>query len=233
MSLSGCIPEGLKCLREDIQIASDALKVLPHLFQERRISVFGVLSIDDIGGDTMSLPGFYRVLVLAEAGMDFSFHVEGFKASGLKWCAGLEGTIAFHAAVFASVDPWETNWNNVLDQIDDCLRLELKKDLKPEEIKKWMFDDDFERSKLYFTILQILRIFGEYIRTMSADLHQLDDLFVTGPRFFPLSEMRQDERHVMRSNWESVLKVQKAAEKRLLDRLLDKTEEVKSLRDGV
>jgi hypothetical protein len=34
-----------------------------------------------------------------------------------------------------------------------------------------MFDDDFERSKLYFTILQILRIFGEYIRTMSADLH--------------------------------------------------------------
>jgi len=228
--------EGLKCLREDIQIASDALKVPPHLFQERRISIFGVLSSSrgDTSEDCLeAVPAFYRVLVLAEAAMDFPLLIEDFKASGLKWCAGLEGTIAFHAAVFASVGPWETDWNSVLDQIDDCLRLELKKDLKPEEIKKWMFDDDFERSKLYFAILQILRIFGEYIRTLSADLHQLDDLFVAGPSDFPLRQMRPDELHVMRSNWESVLKVQKAAEKRLLDRLLDKTEEVKSLRDGV
>jgi hypothetical protein len=45
--------------------------------------------------------------------------------------------------------------------------------------------------------------------------------------------MRPDELRIIRSNWESVLKVQKSAEKRLLDRLLDKTEEVKSLRDGV
>jgi hypothetical protein len=179
------------------------------------------------------VPAFYRVLVLAEADMAFPFVVKDFEASGLKWCPGLEGTIAFHAAVFASVDPWETDWTNVLDQIDDCLRLELKKDLKPEEIKKWMFDDDFERSKLYFTILQILRIFGEYIRTMSADLHQLDNLFVTETQGFPLSLMRPDELRIIRSNWESVLKVQKSAEKRLLDRLLDKTEEVKSLRDGV
>lgn len=225
--------EGLKCLREDIQIASDALKVLPHLFQERRISIFGVLSsCESVAEDPV--PAFYRVLVLTEAGMVFPFHVKDFESSGLKWCAGLEGTIAFHAAVFASVGPWETDWNNVLDQINDCLQLELKRDLKPEEIKKWMFDDDFERSKLYFTILQILRIFGEYIRTMRADLHQLDDLFVTETQDgFPLGLMSSDELRVMRSNWELVLKVQKDSEKRLLGRLLDKTEEVKSLRDGV
>jgi hypothetical protein len=59
--------------------------------------------------------------------------------------ADLEGTIAFHAAVFASVGPWETDWNKVLEEINDCLRLELKKDLKPDKIEKWMFDDDFER----------------------------------------------------------------------------------------
>jgi len=45
--------------------------------------------------------------------------------------------------------------------------------------------------------------------------------------------MGQDELHIMRSNWELVFVAQKAAEKRLLDRLSDKTEEVKSLRDGV
>lgn len=59
----------------------------------------------------------------------------------------------------------------MLDQINECLRLDLKKDLTSDEIKKWIFDDNFERSKLYFTVLQILRIFGEYIRTMAADLH--------------------------------------------------------------
>jgi hypothetical protein len=222
-------PEGLECLREDILIASDALKVLPHLFQERRISIFGVLSSNGQPG----MPAFYRILVLTEANMIFPFEVANFEASGLKWCGNLEGTIAFHAAVFASVGPWETDWDNVLDQIDDCLRLELKKDLTSDEIKKWMFDNNFERSKLYFTILQILRIFGEYIRTMAADLHHLDNLFMAGNRGFPLNKMGQDELHVMRSNWELVFKAQKAAEKRLLDRLSDKTEEVKSLRDGV
>ena len=73
------------------------------------------------------------------------FQAQDFETSGLKWCAGLEGTIAFHAAVFASVGPWETDWNKVLEEINDCLRLELKKDLKPDKIEKWMFDDDFER----------------------------------------------------------------------------------------
>jgi hypothetical protein len=43
------------------------------------------------------------------------------------------------------VGPWETDWNKVLEEINDCLRLELKKDLKPDKIEKWMFDDDFER----------------------------------------------------------------------------------------
>jgi hypothetical protein len=225
--------DGLKCLREDIQIASEALKVAPHLFQERRISIFGVLSASDSRIGRKAMPACYRVLLLTEAGVDFPLHIQDFEASGLKWCAGLEGTIIFHGAVFASVLPWEAEWNNVLDQIDDCLRLHLKEDLKTEEIKKWMFDDDFERSKLYFTILQILRIFGEYIRTMSADLHQLDDLFVSPPQGFPLQLMEPDELRVMRTNWEVVLKFQKAAEERLLSRVSDKTEEVKSLRDGV
>ena len=93
--------EGLKCLREDILITSDAPKVLPHLFQERRISIFGVLSSNGVPSEG----AFYRILVLAEANMIFPFEVTDFEASGLKWRGHLEGTIAFHAAVFASVGP--------------------------------------------------------------------------------------------------------------------------------
>jgi hypothetical protein len=219
---------GLQCLRQRGEIASDTLKVVPHFFKERRISIFGILSTSDWSSN---VPAFYRVLVLAEAGMVFPF--QQVKASGLNRRAGLEGTIAFHAAIFATVGVWETEWNNVLDEVDDCLQLRLEEDLKPGVIGRWMFDDDFERSRLYFTILQFLRIFGECIRTVGADLRQLDDLFLKSPEHFPIQRMRPDELQVIRSNWESVMEVQERATKRLLARLSDKTDEVKSLRDGV
>jgi hypothetical protein len=38
------------------------------------------------------------------------------------------------------------------------------------------FDLDFERSRVYFTILQVLRIFNECIQTVSRDLRALDSL---------------------------------------------------------
>ena len=219
---------GLHCSRQRGEIVSDTLKVIPHFFEERRISIFGILSTSDCSNN---VPAFYRVLVLADAGIDFPFQQA--KASGLNRRAGLEGTIAFHAAIFATVGVWETEWNNVLDAVDGCLQLRLEEDLQPGVIGRWMFDDDFELSSLYFSILQFLRIFGECIRTVGADLRQLGDLFLKSPEHFPIQHMTPDELQVMRLNWESVMEVQERATKRLMARLSDKTDEVKSLRDGV
>jgi hypothetical protein len=86
-----------------------------------------------------------------------------------------------------------------------------------------MFDDDFERSTLYFAILQILRIFGECISTVSDDLRCLDGLFLQGPTDFPMEDMRPDELRVVRPNWKSVIDVQENAAKRLTKRLTAKT----------
>jgi hypothetical protein len=44
--------------------------------------------------------------------------------------------------------------------------------------------------------------------------------------------MRPDELQTMRSNWKLVTEVQGKVEKALLGRLLSKTKEIKSLRDG-
>lgn len=96
-----------------------------------------------------------------------------------------------------------------------------------------MFDDGFERSRVYFTILQILRIFGDCIRTLSADLHVLDDFFLMGRPVFPLNDMRPNELRILRSNWDLVMAVQQSTAERLLDRLSKKEDELKSLRDGV
>jgi hypothetical protein len=223
--------DGLRCLRKHFEIASDDPGVTSYIFQERRISIFGILSTGTpiVGEPAGSL--FYRVLVLAESGMDLFSNV---LPSGFGGCEGLEGTIAFQIAVLEAIAPWEAEWNSVLDKIDIRLQFSLETHLRPEEIRKWMFDDHFERSELYFTILQVLRVFGEYIRTLSLDLHYLDEVFSpNGPSDFPLKDMRPDELRVMRENWKTVMEAHQKAEKRLLGRLSDKTEEVKSLRDGV
>ncbi|KAI0490247.1 hypothetical protein F4859DRAFT_1999 [Xylaria cf. heliscus] len=216
---------GLRCDRERGQILSDNAGGGLHFFEERRISVFGLVSSH---GPLTSrrLPAFYSVLILA----DLQFKPE--KNWDYEWCAGLEGTIAFHAAIFESVVFWQAKWNDVLDNVDDRLRVRLEHTMDPEEIKRWMFDDGFERSKLYVTILQILRIFSECISTTSDDLGLLDGLFMKD-NDFPMRNMRPDELRKMRSNWQSVKEFQKQAEESLLGRIMQKTEEVKSLRDGL
>ncbi|KAI0439892.1 hypothetical protein F4803DRAFT_21166 [Xylaria telfairii] len=214
-------PSGLKCDREQGQVAPDIPGEDPHFFEERRISIFGLLTLHrhpEILKCRNCPPAFYSVLVLG----DFKFDPD--ESWDSEWRAGLEGTIAFHAAIVASVSLWQMKWNNVLDMIDERLRVHLEQTLDPEEIETWMFEKaEFGRSKLYVTILQILRIFGEYIRTVSDDLRSLDGLFMKGDNF-PMPNMRPDELRIMRSNWESVKEFQKEAEEGLLSRISQKTD---------
>ncbi|KAI1110191.1 hypothetical protein F5Y14DRAFT_455301 [Nemania sp. NC0429] len=217
---------GLLCHREKGQIVAESLRVSPHYFEERRLSVFGHLS-GQTPGTNANIPAFYSVVVLGETPFDGDLD-----SYGLKWRAGLEGTIAFQIALLTGVEVWETEWTKVLDQIDDCLNFQFSQTLHPEEMDQWMFDDNFERSRLYFTILQILHKFSGYIGTVSDDLRLLDDPFLKDDDF-PMLEMRKDELQVLRLNWELVRETQRKAEKNLLDRIAYKTAEVESLRDGL
>lgn len=170
--------DGFLCQREQGQIASTVPGIAPCLFEERRISILGIMSdSSDLMGTLNSYPAMFRALILAETGIDFSTY--SVETRELKWRAGLEGTIAFHAAIFATVRVWEIEWNSVLDQVDDYLGFQLSQTMSATDIRGWMFDDDFGRSSSYFTILQVLRIFADCIRTVSADLHTLDDLFLS------------------------------------------------------
>ncbi|KAI0855033.1 hypothetical protein F4860DRAFT_57676 [Xylaria cubensis] len=216
---------GLRCHREHGRISSKALDVALHLFEERRISVIGLISKDFRSSDR-SLPAFYSVLALGETRFDIPGDYN------LKWRPGLEGTIAFQIAVLVSVNIWEKEWNSVLDSIDDCIRFRLDQTIRPKEIEKWLFDDNFERSRLYLTILQTLRIFGEYISTVSHDLRLLDDVFLKNTDF-PMYKMSRRELQALRSNWELVRETQKKVEQDLLSRISSKTEEVKTFRDGL
>lgn len=216
---------GLLCFREQGQVVATALKGGRHYFEEKRISVFGLISAN-AHWDTRKLPAFYGVLALGETNFGQLNHYN------LKWRASLEGTIGFQLAVLTSVDVWEIEWTKMLDEIDSSLNFGFSQTLSATEIDKWMFDDKFERSRLYFTILQVLRLFGGCIVTVSNDLRQLDDLFLKRSDF-PMRDMKMDELEVLRSNWGLVRETQRKAEQSLSDRISYKITEVESLRDGV
>lgn len=89
-----------------------------------------------------------------------------------------------------------------------------------------MFDDSFQKSRVYFQALQALRIFSESIRETGRHLHQLsDELERQSRQWFNDKDIQ--------NNWKIVMDFQVEAEERLLRRIAEKTEEIKSLRDGV
>jgi len=103
-----------------------------------------------------------------------------------------------------------------------------------------MFDSSFARSRVYFKTLEMLRIFGDIIRETGRDLQEMDpDRLLQGSfrragwdaRYFLREDPVKDK--ALWENWRILSEFQAAAEDRLLRRIAEKTEEIKSLRDGV
>jgi len=118
-------------------------------------------------------------------------------------------------------------------QLGDIMNLSSREGL--------MFDSSFERSHTYFTVLQLLRIFTESIEEtapfFSFMVTHWTDTWARTKTVKPKSEWhyRFDEAtyKIIMHNWEIVRSTHKLAMERLLERIGKKTEEVKSLRDGV
>ena len=103
-----------------------------------------------------------------------------------------------------------------------------------------MFDTSYARSRVYFKTLEILRIFGDIIRETGRDLQEMDpERLLQGSfrragwdvRFFLQEDPAADR--ALWENWRVLSEYQKMAEERLLQQIAEKTEEIKSLRDGV
>jgi hypothetical protein len=103
----------------------------------------------------------------------------------------------------------------------------------PQIRDTFMFDIEFKRSKQYFTILQMLRIFHDWISfSIDSFKHSVDYLLL--PEYHEYEHnLNASSRQMVRSNWEALLAYHEEIAKPLLDRIEKKTEEVKSLRDGV
>ena len=91
-----------------------------------------------------------------------------------------------------------------------------------------MFDDSFKRSEVYFTALQLLRIFGRWIRNTGRDLRIICKFRDTEAEWVGVEHLK-----VLNDNWKAILKTYDTEAELLLQRIAEKTAEVESLRDGV
>jgi hypothetical protein len=91
-----------------------------------------------------------------------------------------------------------------------------------------MFDDSFTRSEVYFTTLQLLRIFGKWIRDTGRDLRNTADFDNDEAKWVGVEHLK-----VLNDNWKAILEHYDKEAESLLQRIADKTAEVESLRDGV
>jgi hypothetical protein len=107
-----------------------------------------------------------------------------------------------------------------------------------------MYDnDDLERSQFYFSLLQMLRIFSEYIIRNMEDLKLAATLSNQKVRESRMGLIKPGDRvthqdfanasKIVAWNWEAVLALHATEGRALLDRIARHIATVESLRDGV
>jgi hypothetical protein len=129
----------------------------------------------------------------------------------------------------------------VRDPCADSLHHKLTDITDYDKTERLMFDSSFERSRVYFNSLQVLRIFGQSIRSTRRGIRQLApesfpsrmDHITSFDRPFILPRSNPREDKILLANWKILWGFYVEAEGELLSRIAEKTEEVKSLRDGV
>jgi hypothetical protein len=109
------------------------------------------------------------------------------------------------------------------------------------ESERLMFDSSFERSRIYFKTLQVLRIFSQTVKSTRRTVYTLAPERIpkvfsvrTGTRrpfIHPDTNATDDK--ILMANWKILWSYYLESEKQLLQRIAEKTEEIKSLRDGV
>ncbi|EAQ85673.1 predicted protein [Chaetomium globosum CBS 148.51] len=227
----------VRCHRESGQFP--ALPGAPSpLFTERRMSILCRWS--ELSGElsfTIVLLGDFQSLKqesqasndLFTDWKDRHFTVKGKNA----------GYHMLQSAVHRMLMSWEKEWSQCLDRLGDTVNINLNDILSDETSNRLMFDTSYARSRVYFKTLEILRIFGDIIRETGRDLQEMDpERLLQGSflragwdvRYFLREEPATDK--ALWKNWRILSEFQKGAEERLIRRINEKTEEIKSLRDG-
>ncbi|KEZ43621.1 hypothetical protein SAPIO_CDS4216 [Scedosporium apiospermum] len=127
---------------------------------------------------------------------------------------------AFLSLITFAFDQWERGWMETLDDIDMVVGVELSDSMDDKKWERLMFDNSFRLSKLYFTVLQVLRIASSCIEESVSDLRLVQEKWSNAVQY-----ETTDARNVTRELEEMVTSME-AKKQRLLSRVDKKVEEL-------
>ncbi|KAL2061513.1 hypothetical protein VTL71DRAFT_6890 [Oculimacula yallundae] len=125
-------------------------------------------------------------------------------------------------------------WGRVLDGMDEKLGATVTNLLDEKTGHELMFDDnEFKRSKLYFTLQQLCRMFRRYVEETQTDLEDMREGFFKqwGAETQGI-QLGGDLAH-LRAYWNSVIEGPLNKLDAISARIKNKQEDVESLRDGL
>ncbi|KAK7973656.1 hypothetical protein PG990_011739 [Apiospora arundinis] len=152
-----------------------------------------------------------------------------------------------------ALEVWHKEWNKTFDSVDKVLNVRLEDVFDSEKRAALMFESSsknrFESSDKYFFVIELLRISAEWIKETVNDLRhpqeEVNELLQSLIKYAnafreatPEVDYINDASwkaciDVIRHNWEVIFRDLKRYEDDLLGRIERKTQEVKSLRDGL
>ncbi|PMD29344.1 hypothetical protein L207DRAFT_240150 [Hyaloscypha variabilis F] len=188
---------------------------------------------------TFRKPSF-RIVVLSDSSAALTIRDGAFKKwieLGFRFRGVRAGNQLFQAAIYEAIGHWEQQWSSCLDELEKGVQFRIEEIFRISEEQSLIFDDSFKRSRFYFEVLQLLRLFSERIRETGRDLQAIvrdeaffwyDDSYVYQGSFD-----KYQFNEIIRRNWEIVTEKQTTAESQLLARITEKTEALQSLRDGI
>ncbi|KAK3319560.1 hypothetical protein B0T19DRAFT_268969 [Cercophora scortea] len=227
------------------RLANDDLGVL---FAERRLSVLCVCCPAPHRGS--AFPSF-KIVVLDEAKVFWApYKIED--ELNTDKLAKSRFVVRGHATAFQTTQliiysflkRWKVEWDGCIGALDREIVVEAEDIADDAKMESLMFDGSFQRSKLYFKLLQTLRIFHNNVAKPRGALDQLGPAFTDSDRLkrilFGITDsnsstdpMIEQEVEDVKANWEKVMRYYDDNERLLLERIAAKTEEIKSLRDGL
>ncbi|KAK4176626.1 hypothetical protein QBC36DRAFT_6307 [Triangularia setosa] len=229
----------VKCVRQSGQFPSHRASSSSS-FTERRMSIL-------CHWDYTYPPHGFRIVALTDAMTmkqdgDINLSNDLFTDWGDRHFA-VEGPNASYHLLQSSVHRllmfWETEWGHCLDALESNVNTSLRDILDDETSSRLMFDTSFERSRVYFKTLQMLRIFADAIRETGRDLREMDPEKLVQGNFrragYDVHDFLKEplEDKAIWNNWKILLDFQQQTEEKLLRRITEKTEEITSLRDGL
>ncbi|KAI0410808.1 hypothetical protein F5X98DRAFT_358738 [Xylaria grammica] len=179
----------------------------------------------------------YILLELVDEGLEsveptyghrFKRYEEPWREYGLNPCGSQTGVGQLLVMVLLQLEEWEKGWIHTMDVIDSIVRVQLSDFLQEEHWSRSMFDDSFKLSRTYFGILQLLRIIDDWVESTVLDLKELRRQYT-----LTRESATPDDVNNLESNWKTVLEIAEGKAETIRNRVIRKTEDIKSLRDGL